>query len=469
MSDKKYMLLITDMMIFVIGTVMTKVIQFLLMPLYTTYMSTEAYGIAELTNNMSELFFPIITLCIYEATFRFVIESKFSKEEILTASIKILFISFLISFIVLIIINSFFSYKYVLYFYFILYSYSLKMLLLYYVRAKGYSKLVASSGIIEAIFLAIFNVVFLLFLKLAVTGYLLAIGFAYLLSVIYLFTRGQAYKEINLNLQTNIITKELLAYSVPLIMYNVGYWLSLMSGRYILLWKTDASIAGTYAAVIKIAAVINMLQQAFYAAFQLNTSRAYEDDRKEEYYSIIFNLYSSIVLCLGSIIICFAPLLATFTLKNQFYSARVYLPLILFTAILDCIFCFYKTMYTTYKLTRRAVPSMIIGAIVNIFVCLVTVTKFGIWGICAANFLCYIYQAIYRVFDVKKFINLNCNWKIILVNIFIMCIQVILLSLNEVIYIKISWSLAALIFIINIIVYNKAYYNMAFAIYRRFK
>ena len=56
MSDKKYMLLITDMMIFVIGTVMTKVIQFLLMPLYTTYMSTEAYGIAELTNNMSELF-----------------------------------------------------------------------------------------------------------------------------------------------------------------------------------------------------------------------------------------------------------------------------------------------------------------------------------------------------------------------------------------------------------------------------
>lgn len=126
-------------------------------------------------------------------------------------------------------------------------------------------------------------------------------------------------------------------------------------------------------------------------------------------------------------------------------------------------------MYTTYKLTRRAVPSMIIGAIVNIFVCLVTVTKFGIWGICAANFLCYISQAIYRVFDVKKFINLNCNWKIILVNIFIMCIQVILLSLNEVIYIKISWSLAALIFIINIIVYNKAYYNMAFAIYRRFK
>ena len=45
-SSNKYRTLLSDIMIFIIGTVLAKAIQFILMPLYTTYMSTEAYGIA---------------------------------------------------------------------------------------------------------------------------------------------------------------------------------------------------------------------------------------------------------------------------------------------------------------------------------------------------------------------------------------------------------------------------------------
>ena len=43
-SSNKYRTLLSDIMIFIIGTVLAKAIQFILMPLYTTYMSTEAYG-----------------------------------------------------------------------------------------------------------------------------------------------------------------------------------------------------------------------------------------------------------------------------------------------------------------------------------------------------------------------------------------------------------------------------------------
>ncbi len=70
-NTNKYRTLLSDIIIFIIGTALAKAIQFILMPLYTTYMSTEAYGVAELTNNLSELFFPIVTLCIYEAAFRY--------------------------------------------------------------------------------------------------------------------------------------------------------------------------------------------------------------------------------------------------------------------------------------------------------------------------------------------------------------------------------------------------------------
>lgn len=108
MSKNRYVRLIVDMGVFTVGTVLTKLVQFLLMPLYTTYMNYRSICVAELTNNMSELLFPIVTLCIYEAAFRYVIGSKYSKEEILTSSIKVLSLSSLAGAIIVIFSQLFF-------------------------------------------------------------------------------------------------------------------------------------------------------------------------------------------------------------------------------------------------------------------------------------------------------------------------------------------------------------------------
>lgn len=449
MSNNKYIRLIKDVFIFTIGTVLAKAIQFILMPLYTTYMTTEAYGIAELTNNMSELLYPIVTLCIYEATFRFVVGSKYSKDEIISSSIKIILLSSLIGAIFVIVSQFIFYYEYTIYLYIILYAYSLKMLLAFYIRGKGQNRLFAISGIFNAVFLALFSVIFLVYLKLDVKGYLLAIAFSYILTMILLFIFGKVYKDIKFNIKNRDVTKDMLKYCLPLIIYNVGYWLTTMSGRYILLWNTSSSKAGLYSAVMKMSAIINMLQQAFYAAFQLNNSREYESKDKEIYFSNIFRLYSAVIFIFGTIIICCSPILSKITLKNEFYVARVYLPIVLFTSIIDCMFCYFKTMYTTYKKTKRAVPSMIIGAVINIVVGLITVKRFDIWGICIASLVSYLVQAIYRFFDTKQFVNIECNWKLILASLLLLLVQSILIINTNIYNICIAIGISVIIIVIN--------------------
>lgn len=427
----KYVRLVIDISVFIAGIVLAKVVQFLLMPLYTSNMTTEAYGVAELTNNISELFFPIVTLCVYEAAFRFVVGSKYKNEEILTSSIKILSFTALLGAALLVISNIFFKYEFAGYLYFILYAYSFRMLVAYYVRGKGYARLFAESGIITAVFLAFFSYFFLVKLQWDVKGYLLSIGFSHLCSLVYLFFGGKLYKELKWKIETREITRDLLYYSTPLIIYNIGYWLTTMLGRYILLWSTDASTAGVYAAVIKLAAIINMLQQAFYAAFQLNASREYDNSDRETYYTNIYRIYAVSVLMFGSIILCLSPLLSQLTLKNDFYRARIYLPLVLLVAIIDCLFVFFRTMYTTYKFTKKAIPSMLIGAVVNITIGLLTASRFGIWGICFASLFCYLVQAIYQIIDVKKFVTIKCDWKYIILYLGILFVQVMFLSLDN--------------------------------------
>lgn len=96
LSKSKYIRLLFDTLIFILGTVLAKMIQFFLMPLYTTYMTTNMYGSAELINNLSELFLPIVTLCIYDAVFRFAVDKRYNNTIIVKIGAKILFFSLLI-------------------------------------------------------------------------------------------------------------------------------------------------------------------------------------------------------------------------------------------------------------------------------------------------------------------------------------------------------------------------------------
>lgn len=443
-----YRNLFSDIMIFAIGTVLAKAIQFILMPLYTTYMSTEAYGIAELTNNLSELFFPISTLCIYEAAFRFAVDPFFDNKKLATAVVKVIGSSMLFSIPFFLCLRFILHYEYTYYLYFILYAYSIRMCAAYYVRGKGMSQAFAISGIVNALALGLFNVLFLVIMRSNESGYLLSIGLSYCVSAVYLILVGKISQDYVRRENSKETLKILLKYCVPLIFYNVLYWFTTISGRYILLWFTDASSAGKYVAAIKIAAIVNMIQQAVYAAFQLNSSRIFTQEGKEKYYTEIINLFIGLYCVFGSVIIGFTPLIAKITLRNDFYSAKIYLPIIMLSAILNCISSLLGTMYSTYKNTRRMINVSLIGAAVNILVGIALTPLAGIWGVCIASVCCYFCQVIYKFNDVKTFCEIKYNWKIIIPNIVVIILQVIVTSVVE--KYNLTWNIGIVIAIISL-------------------
>lgn len=79
----KYRSLASNTLIFTIGNALVKLIQLLLLPLYTSYMATSDYGVAELVNNLSDFLYPLFCLAIYESVFRFLMEKDAPKEELL--------------------------------------------------------------------------------------------------------------------------------------------------------------------------------------------------------------------------------------------------------------------------------------------------------------------------------------------------------------------------------------------------
>src|SRR5690554_3219226 len=99
-NNRKFKTLLSNTVIFGLGNFLTKLILFFLMPLYTSRLTVEQYGVAELLNNSIEVVVPIITLCIIDAVFRFSIDDDVDHKRLLSTAISVLLTSYIFLFVI---------------------------------------------------------------------------------------------------------------------------------------------------------------------------------------------------------------------------------------------------------------------------------------------------------------------------------------------------------------------------------
>ena len=76
---KKSEYLLKNMGILTLSNFASKILVFLLVPIYTSILSTEEYGSYDLAVSTATLLFPILTLNIVDAVMRFSMDKDYSK------------------------------------------------------------------------------------------------------------------------------------------------------------------------------------------------------------------------------------------------------------------------------------------------------------------------------------------------------------------------------------------------------
>ena len=95
--------LFKNTIILTIGTICTKGILFIMTPFFTRWLSQEDYGVFDLITTYIALLIPLTSLEIGHASFRLLMDNR-NKENIITSSIFITFISCILSSFLIIII-----------------------------------------------------------------------------------------------------------------------------------------------------------------------------------------------------------------------------------------------------------------------------------------------------------------------------------------------------------------------------
>lgn len=453
-NNNKYLRLLSDTGVFAIGNFLAKLIQYCLLPLYTSAMTTETYGTAELLNNLTEMLFPVVTLAIYEAVFRFAVEKGQNLDALLYESTSLLCKIFLGLFVATLAFQRFIGYAYTYEFVFVLTFYSFRMLFAYYVRGIGYTKIFSLSGATNALALALFSWLFLIRFDYGIRGYLIALGCAHAASLAVLLIGAKIPKHLLSRKKDRKLLIQMLKFSSPLILNNIAWWVTSMSGRYVIFFSCGAGLAGLYAAANKLPAVISVVSQVFQQAWQLNSAREYKSRDRTAFYENVWRFYFAVVILLGATAIAMTPILAQMTLKKDFWEARMYIPLMMLAVIIHSLSTFFGSLLIASKMTKVAMRGMLLGAIVNLLLAISLIVPLGIWGVLAASVACYLTILFHRIVNAQKEFQMNLHLMQVIPLFICLLIETALMCFDSPFCRWVSWGICATMF------------GMCFAAYR---
>ncbi|NTR00859.1 oligosaccharide flippase family protein [Enterococcus faecium] len=216
---KNYKKLITNAFILMLGSIGSKFGTFFLLPIYTHYLTTSEYGIADLSLTFINLLLPIITLSIFEMLMKKVIDNPEERLNYFVNASSILLVTNMIVWLVacvlygmgLIHLDEGISILMLS----LVTLQSFTSLILNYLRAINKTVVFAVTNVIVTLILFFSAIIMLKYLKLGLVGYLLA-NISSLIVVLFnifvIFKEDRKKKHID-----KLFIKELIRESLPLV------------------------------------------------------------------------------------------------------------------------------------------------------------------------------------------------------------------------------------------------------------
>ena len=325
-----------------------KILTFLLIPLYTKYLTTSEYGIYDLYVTTVSLLVPILSVCVLDAVLRFSLDKNSNKCDIFTVGFRNM-VKSIVFFSILILINYVFNIfpqlnEYPIYL--LLYFAGERFYIYFSNIAKGLDKVkeYAICGFINCIMTLLLNILFLTVFHLGINGYFIANILAFFIAGLYLMFKVKIWKYLKLHLNNKNQKHIMINYSKHLVFNSISWWINNSLDRYIIIWLLGTSENGIYSVAYKIPTIINVVQAIFNQAWTLSAVKEF-DNKKGDFYSNTHKAYNLVLAFACSILIIFDQLIAKLIYSNDFYIAWKYVPFLLISAMFAALNAFLDSIF----------------------------------------------------------------------------------------------------------------------------
>jgi O-antigen/teichoic acid export membrane protein len=420
---KKTQKLLINILVFGIGNIGSKLILFILVPIYTFYLSTTQYGYADLLTTLISLAIPLVSFCIYEAVLRFVLDNKNNHLIVLNTGLMAIFFSSLILLLLGILISYVFQVKYIFIIIFLLVLQMVNIFLTQYIKGLQKNIIYSLNGIILSLLTLVFSLIFFKMDLDKLFSYFFSQLLAYLFSLIYLILCSGLLKNINIKYFNLTLLKRLIIYSLPLIPNQLMWWVMNVSDRFFVTYFIGFSGNGIYAVASKIPSMMNIVSSVFMQAWQISAIEEKNSNEKNIFYSSVFNNLSSILLLIISLIICFLKIIVDNFLSEGYTSVWRYVPFLLLSLLFSNYSMFFGMNYLANMKTTGIFKTSIYGAIVNLILNFLLIPTYGINGASIATMVSFFVVWVIRMRETRQFVQVQVDWKNMVASIIIILFQ----------------------------------------------
>lgn len=407
----KYKNLMMDTAVFAVGSLGSKIILFFLVPLYTSCLTQEQYGTVELVGTIAELMVPFVSVVVYDAILRFTLDQSRDKSSIILGAMVVFAAGSAATLLLapaLGLHKGMAPWKWYVALYVI--SYMATQILLTYIKGKGNSKLYVALGLGQTALLAVLNIVLLKFRRLGVEGYLVSNVAAHLGVAVLAFFAGGVARDLRGARLDLALLGRMLRYSAPLILNNVSWWLIKSSDKLMLDHFMGSAAVGLYSVAAKIPALINVFASFFSQAWEISSVREYESMRDAGFYSKVFGMFVfAITFCCACLLPLARPFMSVYVAEG-FFEAWRYVPWLLVAAAFFAVSTFFGSIYSLGYNSVGVMLSTLLAGALNIALNLVLIPRIGIAGATAATAASYMFIALYRMLDSRRFFRFDIRF-----------------------------------------------------------
>ncbi|QNG60237.1 oligosaccharide flippase family protein [Bacillus sp. PAMC26568] len=392
-----------DSLLYALMNVGTKLIAFLMLPIYTTYLSPSEMGAFELV----EAVVSILTFVIIFGTdnalayYFYKTEIEEEKEQFFKAALSFrLLLAGFIFFLFLVfgppiaehLLKNSAYYHVLLLAGVVLFVEAVITLVLTYERFLFKSKKVAGLTVLKLLLVAILSFVFLKFLNWKVESIYVGRLISGLLIILLIFKQLWSFISFRID---KALLKKLLVYGAPLVPASIAFWVITFSNRFFLTVFESLDSSGIYGVAVKFATVISLLTSSVQMAWRPYSMSIKDSPDAKKIYSNIFYLILIIGMAGVIGIATIAPYLLQLMVPDKSYSeAADFIALLSLGSFLSFYYLIISVGLFLEEKTKVISVYVGLSAILSVILNIVLIPFYSIWGAVIALLISYLFVNI---------------------------------------------------------------------------
>jgi O-antigen/teichoic acid export membrane protein len=405
--------------IYGLANILGKAVGFLMIPVYTRFISPEDYGVLEILDVSINIIGLFIGMGISNAVIRFfhLYEDEILKRRVISSAVLLMFLLggltalcgwYFAPFLSRILFQN----DYVFFIRLIVITFAFNTILeipLSYIRAMEQSAFFGVIAIGRLILGLSLNIYFVVLLEKGIAGILYSgiitsIIFTCFLVISTLYRVGMTFDYQ--------ISRQMLTFGAPLIFNRLGMFIINWGDRFFLNISAGLAQVGIYSLGYKFGFMISFLVgQPFFMIWSVRRYLLINEKNGEKIYGEIFFLYCLVLLTIWLLLSLFSPEIITVFAHSRYYEAHTVIPVIALAYVFREFSDFFNGILLIEKETARLGSMTMIASGICLLSYLFFIPRFGIMGAAIATLSTFVFMSLLSWFQAQRTRGINYQLK----------------------------------------------------------